>query len=429
METYDAIVIGGGPGGAVCARELAARGRRVLLLERDAPDRYKPCAGGISPRTALVTPMPPGVVEREVTAARIFSPKQNEITMELKGQVGWVVYRHRYDAALRDMARDAGAEVAHRAEATRIEVESDRVRVDVRTSDGEKEFSARAVAGAFGFTHGRKFLKQLGVAPPPPILCVCIEAALPKERVDERIGSATEFYFGTRIVPGGYAWLYPRRAGVSAGLASRNPAGGGSLKSRLDDFINRHPVASEKMKGWEPLFDSLKASSFGHLIPLRPVERSFGDRFVLVGDAAGTADCLTGEGIYHAQVSGKIAAEVLSEQLEKDALGAAGLERYETLWREALHNHGTRYTAMVARIIDTGGCEDGLTELLIDLADRDGAMSETMLSVFTGGGTSRRAFRRVMTFRNLARTLRHLGWRGFSVAAAGIRLYRSRKRF
>ncbi|MFH1539639.1 MAG: geranylgeranyl reductase family protein, partial [bacterium] len=289
VETYDAIVIGGGPGGAVCARELAARGRHVLLLERDAPDRYKPCAGGISPRTALITPMPADVIEREISLARIFSPKQNKVNLELKEQVGWVVYRHRYDAALRDMARAAGAEVVHRAEAVKIEIESGRVAVTVRTPDGERKYTARVVAGAFGFTHGKKFLKQLGVIPPPPILCVCIEAALPEERVDEQIGAATEFYFGTRIVPGGYAWLYPRRAGVSAGLASRKPVEAGSLKKRLDDFVNDHPVASAKMKGWEPLFGTLKASSFGHLIPMRPVERSFGDRFVLVGDAAGTA--------------------------------------------------------------------------------------------------------------------------------------------
>lgn len=425
---FDVVVIGGGPGGAVCARELAAGGFRALVLERGAADRIKPCAGAISPRTAQITPTPEGVIERLITSARVYSNTGRDATLDLGGRVGWTVYRGRYDTALRITARRAGAEIIHNAEVTDVAFEQGRVLVKYRTPEGRREVACRCLAGAFGFTFGRPLYAQLGIAQPEAIMAVCMELALPRAQVDRQIGGALEFYFDTRIVRDGYAWVYPRREGVSVGMMTRNRAEGGELRARLEQFIDHHPVVSVKVGGWRPFFGSLRTSTFGHLIPRRPVERSFGDRFVLIGDAAGAADPLTGEGIYHAQRLGKIAADVLTEQLQRNLLGAADLQRYETSWREAVYNHGIKYTNLIAGMIDNFNEQDTLVDMLVELAGEDAEMNAAMLSAFTGEGNSREAFLKLANRRNAAFLRKRLSWKALSLPTALLRAMKAGKK-
>ncbi|MEW5945280.1 MAG: geranylgeranyl reductase family protein [bacterium] len=428
MEEYEVIVIGGGPGGAVCARELARRGRHVLLIERGEPDRYKPCAGGISPRTALITPMAPEVAERTVSSSLLVSPKGLQLRLELGGSVGWVAYRHRYDGYLCRLAEDAGAEVRYRCEARSVETGRTGATVHVRTPGGEGVLGARCIVGAFGYTRAGRLLGQLGVSPPPPIVCVCIEAALDEEQVDDRIGGCLESYFDARIVRDGYAWIFPRRAGVNVGLATRSPSGGGSLRNKLTDFIANHPVASAKLKGWEPKFGSAAASTFGHLIPGAPAGRVSGERFVLVGDASGAADPLTGEGIYHAQRSGQIAAEVLSGMLKEDRLSADDLTVYDDAWRERLYVHGTRYSRLVCRAFANFRHQNDFVEVFLALAERDENLRRTILAVFSGVGSARETFRKVVTAGNFAFAVRRLGWKTLPLVWAAAKTWRERDR-
>ena len=418
MEEYDVVVIGGGPGGAVCARELAGSGHKVLLIERDQPGRYKPCAGGISPRTALITPMRRDVIEREIVEALLVSPRMRRYELTLGDNHGWVVYRDKYDDYLRELAADAGAEIVFQTRAERIEIGAGGASVVAETPTGEIHYKARCVVGAFGLTHGKQLMRQLGITPPKPTACVCIEMKIDGEQVDDKIGDRIEAYFDTRIIRDGYGWIYPRRAGASAGIATRNPSEVKRLKQSLMDFINHHPIAAEKLYGWQPYFGTLKDSIFGHLIPVEPAARTDGERFLLVGDAAGAADPLTGEGIYHAQATAKIAAEFLSEQLKQDKLAASDLNAYEKLWKDKIYQHGTRYTGIICEIFRRFPYQDDLAEILLELAGQDEAIRRAVLCVFTGIGSARETFRSVMTIGNLLRASRRLGWKTFPLIHA-----------
>ena len=105
------------------------------------------------------------------------------------------------------------------------------------------------------------------------------------------------------------------------------------------------------------------------MLPLGPVSRSYGDRVVAVGDAAGLVKPTTGGGIYYGMLSGTLAAEVGSDALRRDRLDASGLRHYETRWRRRLGQEirvGLAFRRIAARLSD-----ESIDEL-IELARVDG---------------------------------------------------------
>jgi digeranylgeranylglycerophospholipid reductase len=169
--------------------------------------------------------------------------------------------------------------------------------------------------------------------------------------------------FGREVAPSGFAWMVPfRRDGVSyarLGLMSETRSAerfsvfAESLGARVG--VSREGIPAPRRK----------------MLPLGPVARSYADRVVAVGDAAGLVKPTTGGGIYYGMLSGQFAAEVLDESLRKDTLGARGLRRYESRWRRRLGQEirvGLAFRRIATRLSD-----ESIDEL-IELARVDGVV-------------------------------------------------------
>jgi flavin-dependent dehydrogenase len=107
------------------------------------------------------------------------------------------------------------------------------------------------------------------------------------------------------------------------------------------------------------------------VLPLAAIRRTYHDRVLLVGDAAGLVKPTTGGGIYYSIVSGRLAAEVLSEQLQRDELAAPHLARYEKLWRKRFQ---AEFAAQLALRRVAEGMDDDAIDALFDLARTDGVL-------------------------------------------------------
>ena len=107
------------------------------------------------------------------------------------------------------------------------------------------------------------------------------------------------------------------------------------------------------------------------IIPLAPIRKTFSDRLLVVGDAAGLVKPTTGGGIYYSILSAAIASDVLSEALPKDRLCESALREYERRWRRRI---GSEFQAQLTfRLLAQRLTDSGIEELF-DLARTDGLM-------------------------------------------------------
>jgi geranylgeranyl reductase family protein len=287
---YDLIIVGGGPAGSTAAREAAAAGARVLLIDRAAFPREKPCGGGVNVRAAALLPfnLSP-VVERTVTGVRFSLRTSGDFTRRYPRPLTYMTQRARLDAFLIDHAVAAGAELRERTGARAIE--TDAAGVTVRT--GSDSLRGRVLIGADG-ANG-VVARASGMAGARD-LAVAFEG---NARFDD--GLPPEWQetaaLDLGLIPGGYGWLFPKGDHVNVGVGGWKYLAP-TLRRRLDQVARHyglHPARLDGLRGY-------------HLPVRRRGARIAAGRVALVGDAAGLVDPLSGEGIYAAIASGGIAA-------------------------------------------------------------------------------------------------------------------------
>ncbi len=287
---WDAIVVGAGPAGASAAYFLGERGLRVLVLEREALPRDKPCGGAV-PRSALrLFPFDfEPVVESAITTVR-YAWREAERTVRVPQGTVVTVRRREFDHFLISRAR---VEVRDRAAASGVEERGDEV--VVRSADGSS-WRGRVLLLAEGSTGAlaRGLGLRRGAAGVPTL-----EAQVPLSQSRSDFHEQAYFQFGA--LPGGYVWAFPKRDHLSVGIVAfrnrRRP-----LRQILGEEMARIGVA----------LDGVRVQ--GHPLPVFSGRRPLGSGHVmLLGDAAGLADPFLGEGVRYALRSGKIAADVVAE--------------------------------------------------------------------------------------------------------------------
>lgn len=299
---YDLIVAGAGPGGSTAARKAAAAGARVLLLDKAAFPRDKPCGGGVNLRAAKLLPFSLApVTERTITGVHFSLRMQNGFTRRFPGTLTYMTQRARLDAFLVEHAVAAGAEL-HEREVVRAIEQADTV--TVRTNKGT--YQAGALIGADGANGITARLAGLAGGRDQ---AVALEGNVPAgPEALARWENTLALDLGG--IPGGYGWLFPKGDHLNVGVGGWKYLAS-SFRPRLDRlarFYGVSPAAIENLRG--------------HHLPVRrpgaPVVRG---RIALVGDAAGLIDPLSGEGIYAAIRSGGMAAEHALAYLDGRAAG------------------------------------------------------------------------------------------------------------
>jgi geranylgeranyl reductase family protein len=306
-----------GPAGSYAAYELASSGHNVAVFEeKTAPGLNVCCTGIISAECFQSLDISTDVILTRVNSARFFSPSGRCLRLQTENVQAYVVQRLLLDTALASKAQSQGAQYFFSSPIVDIIPGKDSIQAEALCSGAREIFSARAVILANGFRP--KLPGKLGLGKIKRFL-VGAQAEIEAKNVAE-----LEVYFGHKIGPGSFAWLVPTSPNKAyAGLLATSQA-----RLRLQEFLNnlfsQGRITSQEVKIEQ------KA------IPIGTLARSYGDRVLVVGDAAGQVKPTTGGGIYFGHLGARMAAQVLNDALKSDDLSAEQLSRYQIRWRKKM---------------------------------------------------------------------------------------------
>jgi geranylgeranyl reductase family protein len=338
MEHFDALIVGAGPAGSFAAELLASSGMKVALFDGRPEGEPKACGGGVTAKALKAWPHLLNAVGRTVDELEMYSPSGKRLHLHLDEPFA-IYSRIAFDSFLRERARASGATVfASKISARGIKRNKDGWTVRELGSTGRSEWSGEMLVGADGA--GSSIARMLAGPLPPSEMEVAFGYRAP---LPENTESPTVVAF----LPGwiGYAWAFPRLDHISFGIATTQDAFQHQpLDKLLWDFMLGYYRKREdpKAKLWssrkidyerdqrikEKLMTS--AERYAARIPglndsTWDTRKACGDGWALLGDAAGFADPVTGEGIYYALRSAELFAESF---LAKVPLS------YEEYWRQ-----------------------------------------------------------------------------------------------
>ena len=324
MSGWDAVVVGAGPAGAATAMRLASAGHRVLMLDREAFPRPKPCGDCLNPgavrelaslgalaavRAVAHAPIAGWSIhpERGRTFGGSFPPAD--------GGIG--ISRHVLDAILVDLARKRGVEVRTSARVADLLRDGERlVGVRLAGKGSGEAIRARLVIGADGLRS--IVVRKLGLLKRRPRLRkLALTAHLSGL---EPVAATGEL----RLHRWGCIGIAPIGGGLTnVTVVVSAPGGSGKIAGRDGYF--------DQMAGRDPrLRDARREGSVLATGPFDwPTTAATAEAALLVGDAAGYYDPFTGQGIYRALRGASLAADTAATALRNGDLSAAALKPYE----------------------------------------------------------------------------------------------------
>ena len=332
----DVIVVGAGPAGATAARHLARTGVRVVILERFALPRQKPCGGGISTRVLSRFPWLPEplrqIPSNPVSNLYLEGPSGDVFRMTSKGPAVILIRRIDFDYLLVRLAQQAGAEVI--APAPVAGATEDRDGVTLRTRDG-REFHAPMVIAADGVNGvvARRLGMNDGWRQEDLALDMMEETPVSAMRTAEPETLSVFYGYGGAH---GYAYIFPKREHVNVGIGYVLRY----FKARVDLApydLQRQFVSALKRRGMME-GESQRAHFTPHHIPIGgPLRTTAQGRVLLAGDAGGFVNGFSAEGIYYAMVSGDLAAAAIVEATADRVVNPARARRaYVRAWRHEI---------------------------------------------------------------------------------------------
>jgi geranylgeranyl reductase family protein len=346
---YDVVVIGGGLTGNHAAYLLAKSGLKVLILEEHSEvGRPWFCTGIVGRKGFDRLDFPTEFFQRELHSASFFSPSGKRLRVARQDAQAYVLDRSRFDYYLAEMALKEGAELFSSTKCSGIEIHEDHVRIKVIQGRSGQELKSEVCLLATGVNYALH--DRLGLGRPSGFLdSAQVEAE--GKGFDE-----VELYFGHEVSPSSFAWAVPVSSDrVRIGVTARANAG---------EYLKRL-LTIPRIR--ERIYEN-GSQIARRVIPLGPIRKSYTERLMVIGDAAGQVKPTTGGGIYYGLLCSGIAAQVIQSAFACGNFGEEQFRIYEKQWKSKI---GLELSVGLSARKLLSKCSDGQIDALIELGQED----------------------------------------------------------
>ena len=314
---HNTIVIGAGPVGSYLAIKLARLGYDVLVLDKkSAAGRNVCCTGIISKACCDLLPNDINLSRKPIRSASFVAPSGKSIKLRRNDDVAYVIDRVALEQVLADYAQASGVRYLFGNDVVDIQSVANCLQVTTNCGGRENLFETETAVIATGF--GSSLPVRLGLGKIDNFI-IGAQAKVNITDIDE-----IEIYLDRRLAPGGFSWLVP--TGDNAGLV-------GQLTQRQPKLTFAKLLLALKTQG---KIDTIEVAPSYRAIPLQSLPKTYSDRLLVVGEAAGQVKPTTGGGIYYGFVCADIAANTLHWAFKAGEFNESRLVAYEKAWRARL---------------------------------------------------------------------------------------------
>ncbi|MBU0590723.1 NAD(P)/FAD-dependent oxidoreductase [Candidatus Micrarchaeota archaeon] len=388
---HDVIIIGGGPSGSTFARAVAAEGMDVLVIDKrkeiGVPVR---CGEGLGQREVISQGLeiPRQCYSTEITGAKVIAPNGKSIVWKDDNTKGWVLERKIFDKWLCELAIEKGAKVKTYTRALEVLKDTHGKINGVKLSHGGREpydIHAPLIISAEGMES--MMARQMGFKTVHSLYDVdtCYQYEMKPYNHENLI----ELYFGNKIAPRGYVWIFPKcdkKANVGIGIGGNliNGKKGGSAygatEGTIDGAAPKH-LLDEFIKNNEQLKDASTLVDFGGIISVgAPIDEFVKDNCMVIGTAAKQVDPIHGGGIALAMESAMLAASIVLDAYKEKNYSKEKLFEYDKQWR-ATAGKKVAKRLMLRKVMEKVS-DDDLNHIFNSITDHD--LEQTMEGKFAG---------------------------------------------
>ncbi len=372
---YKVVIVGAGPAGSTAAKHLSEQGISVLLIDKDKFPRKKACGGGIPVRLLKHFPYLEELIDSYSYTGWVHSSfSRSKVQLQREKPTVAMVVREKFDHDLVKLAVAQGTTFMDGKAVTDLMVSKDNAIIIL---DDGSPITSHIVIGADGVWS--TIAKKAGLASSRKSIGVCAfqEQKLGKDTMDQWFKNTRTLHVHLHFQGmSGYGWVFPKKEHLNVGIGEIIPLkqkrGG---KNNLREKYQQYLVELKKHSLIPPSFGTGRIQ--GGATPLYPLEKTYANRVLLCGDAAGLINPVTAEGIHYAMHSGKIAAEVVTDAIASDNCSDDALSQYQTRWKK-------QFGKDLKILLKTATSLTNQTEKLIKLLNKDKKLADMALDVLTG---------------------------------------------
>jgi len=360
-KRYDVAIVGAGPAGATAALKLGEAGLRVLLMDKAKGfPREKPCGGGITARALKRLPYLRDVLD-EISVnslSKMYLESPDGTGMEYEDPAGepilYLVRRIEFDLALFHRAA-AVTDVALSATVTAMATDTEGVRLSC--ADG-REFHASMVIGADSANSVVARISGLRTGEVHGQYAVDMMEETPYADLDTKYRDRVTLLL-TLPTSYGYGYIFPKQTHINLGFGSGPEYFAENVRGRAKEH---HLAFVEQMKSRGFAAGESRPENYRAFpIPISgPMEKTYADRTLLAGDAAGMVNAFSAEGIYFAMVSGDLAADTASAAVKANRFDERQMSRYQAAWEREIGGELRHSVSIQRRLFTQAGRVDSL---------------------------------------------------------------------